>query len=260
MTERFEGRGVVVTGGAQGMGLAITNAFLAEGASVLIADLNDKGAEAAAAALDGEYPGRVLAQRCDVRSGRDFQATVDRAVAEFGSVDVLANNAGAITMNKVVDLTDDDWDLNMDVNAKGVFNGTRAVLPHMLERGSGAIVNTASEAGKMGMPLVAHYCAAKAAVIGFTRAVAREVAPTVRVNAVCPGTVETEMLDRLSAIETELTGASREEIDEFLLSEIPMGRFQKPSDIANVVLFLCSDAASEMTGQALNVTGGKVQT
>jgi NAD(P)-dependent dehydrogenase (short-subunit alcohol dehydrogenase family) len=256
VSKRFEGQGVVVTGGAQGMGRAIAQAFAEEGAGVLIADLDIERAEATAAELDG---GRVIAARCDVRDGASFQAAIDRAIAELGRVDVLANNAGAITMNKVVDLSDEEWDLNMDVNAKGVFNGTRAVLPHMLERGSGSIVNTSSEAGKMGMPLVAHYCAAKAAVIGFTRAVAREVAPHVRVNAICPGTVQTEMLDRLSEVESKLTGASRQEIDDFLLSEIPMGRFQKPSDIANVVLFLCSDAASEMTGQALNVTGGKVQ-
>ncbi len=258
MNRQFDGRGVIVTGGAQGMGYAIAQTFLREGASVLIADLDGERAERAAAELSADHPGRVLAAQCDVRDAAAVEATVGRAIAEMGRVDVLANNAGAITMNKIVDLTDADWDLNMDVNAKGVFLCTRAVLPHMLERGSGVIVNTSSEAGKDGMPLVAHYCAAKAAVIGFTRAAAREVAPHVRINAVCPGTVQTEMLDRLSDVEERLTGATREQINQALLSEIPMGRFQQPQDIADVVLFLCSDAASEMTGQALNVTGGKV--
>jgi len=254
----FDGKGVVVTGAAQGVGLGAAEAFLERGARVALVDLNETGVKTEADRLS-DAGSIAKGIGCDVTDEDSVAAMVAEAIKELGKVDVLINNAGAITMGACVDLTEAEWDLNMDVNAKGVFLGTRAILPHMLERESGSIVNTASEAGKMGMPLVSHYCAAKHAVIGFTRAVAREVAPTVRVNAVCPGTVETPMMERNYEAETRLTGASREEIQKVLLDEIPMGRFQQPRDIAKVMMFLSSDAASEMTGQAVNVTGGKVQ-
>jgi len=254
----FDGKGVVVTGAAQGVGLAAAHAFCEAGARLALVDLNESGAKEEARRLSADG-GIAEGFGCDVTSAESVRAMVRQAIDSLGAIDVLINNAGAITMGACVDLSEEEWDLNMDVNAKGVFLGTRAVLPHMLERGSGAIVNTSSEAGKMGMPLVSHYCAAKHAVIGFTRAVAREVAPHVRVNAVCPGTVETPMMERNYESEARLTGASREEMENALLDEIPMGRFQQPRDIANVMMFLASDAASEMTGQAVNVTGGKVQ-
>jgi NAD(P)-dependent dehydrogenase (short-subunit alcohol dehydrogenase family) len=178
------------------------------------------------------------------------------SLERLGRVDVLVNNAGVASMGSCIDLTDDQWDLVMDVNVRGVFLCTQAVLPHMLDRGSGAIVNTGSEAGLQPHPLVTHYCAAKAAAIMFTRAVALEVAPAVRVNAVCPGTVNTDMMAQNYASETALTGASREEIEQGLINDTPMGRLQTPRDIANAVLFLASDDASEITGHALNVSGG----
>ena len=176
----------------------------------------------------------------------------------LSGIDVLVNNAGVVTMNRVVDLPEDDWDSVMDVNAKGVFLMVRETLPGMLKRGGGAIVNIASQAGKRGYALTAHYCASKAAVIVFTKGVALEVAPTVRINCVCPGILWTEMVERECAWEEEITGEPRDAIKERLLSGIPMGRFQEPHQVAPLVLFLASDAASEMTGQAINVTGGMV--
>jgi NAD(P)-dependent dehydrogenase (short-subunit alcohol dehydrogenase family) len=161
-------------------------------------------------------------------------------------------------MHKVVDTPESDWDLVMDVNAKGVFLCTKAVLPHMLERGSGNIVNVASQAGKRGYKLFAHYCASKAAVIVFSRGVALEVAPHVRVNCVCPGIVNTDMMEREYAWETAMTGEPKESIKTRWMAGIPMGRFQEPEHVARVVLFLASDDASEMTGQAINITGGMV--
>lgn len=259
VSREFEGAGVVVTGSGQGVGKAVSELFLEAGANVAMLDLNEPRVTDAAAEIQGAGSGSAIPIGCDVSKADSVQAAIGKALSELGRIDVLINNAGAITMNLCVDLSEEEWDLNMDVNAKGVFLGTRAVLPHMLERGSGSIINTASEAGKMGMGYVSHYCAAKAAVIGFTRAVAREVAPHVRVNAVCPGTVNTPMMEVNYKREEELTGATREEQQEFLLSEIPMGRLQEPVHIARVMKFLCSDDASEMTGQAINVTGGKVQ-
>lgn len=254
--ERFEGRGVVVTGAAQGMGRAIAEAFITEGARVVLADLNEEGAVKTAGELGQN--GNTFAVRCDVTKAEDVKSLVEGAVEHLGAVDVFVNNAGTITMRQVIELGEDEWDLVMDVNAKGVFLCTRQILPHMLERKSGAIVNIASQAGKRGYKLFAHYCASKAAVIVFSKGVALEVAPDVRINCVCPGIVNTDMMEREYAWEQAMTGEAKESIQKRWMSGIPMGRFQEPEHIARVALFLASDDASEMTGQAINVTGGMV--
>jgi NAD(P)-dependent dehydrogenase (short-subunit alcohol dehydrogenase family) len=253
---RFEGRGVVVTGAAQGMGRAIAEAFVTEGARVVLADLNEEGVVKTAAELGQN--GNTFAVRCDVTKADDVTSLVESAVDDLGAVDVFVNNAGTITMRQVIDLGEDEWDLVMDVNAKGVFLCTRAILPHMLEQKSGAIVNIASQAGKRGYKLFAHYCASKAAVIVFSKGVALEVAPHVRINCVCPGIVNTDMMEREYGWEQAMTGERKESIQKRWMSGIPMGRFQEPEHIARVALFLASDDASEMTGQAINVTGGMV--
>ena len=200
----------------------------------------------------------ALHRQCDVTSAKDVDDCVRYSIAELGEVDVLVNNAGTITMASVVQLEERDWDLVMDVNAKGVFLFTKAILPHMLERKSGTIVNIASQAGKRGYKLFAHYCASKAAVIVFSKGVALEVAPHVRVNCVCPGIVNTDMMEREYAWETAMTGEAKESIQKRWMAGIPMGRFQEPEHVARVVLFLASDDSSEMTGQAINITGGMV--
>jgi NAD(P)-dependent dehydrogenase (short-subunit alcohol dehydrogenase family) len=253
---RFEGRGVVVTGAAQGMGRAISEAFVAEGARVVLSDMNEAGVVRTAEEIGRN--GETHAVRCDVTKADDVRNLVETAVERLGDVDVFVNNAGTITMRQVVELSEDEWDMVMDVNAKGVFLCTQAVLPHMLERKSGAIVNIASQAGKRGYKLFAHYCASKAAVIVFSKGVALEVAPHVRVNCVCPGIVNTDMMEREYAREEAMTGEPKESIQKRWMSGIPMGRFQQPEHIARVALFLASDDASEMTGQAINVTGGMV--
>jgi NAD(P)-dependent dehydrogenase (short-subunit alcohol dehydrogenase family) len=253
---RFEGRGVVVTGAAQGMGRAIAAAFVDEGARVVLSDMNEDGVKKTAAELGQN--GNTFGVRCDVTKADDVAGLVDAAVGHLGNVDTFVNNAGTITMRQVVDLAEEEWDAVMDVNAKGVFLCTRAILPHMLERKSGTIVNIASQAGKRGYKLFAHYCASKAAVIVFSKGVALEVAPHVRINCVCPGIVNTDMMEREYAWEEAMTGEPKESIQKRWMSGIPMGRFQEPEHIARVALFLASDDASEMTGQAINVTGGMV--
>ena len=252
MSNRFEGKGVLVTGGAAGMGRAIAEAFLSEGARVVVADINgDRVAETAK-----EIGASALT--CDVTNGDQVREMIANAESSLDGIDVLVNNAGVITMKQTVELPEKDWDFVMDVNAKGVFLTVQAALPGMLERGKGNIVNIASQAGKRGYKLFAHYCASKAAVIVFTKGVALEVAPTVRINCVCPGIVNTEMMEREYAWEEEMTGESKESIQKRWMSGIPMGRFQEPEHIARVAMFLASDDASEMTGQAINVTGGMV--
>jgi NAD(P)-dependent dehydrogenase (short-subunit alcohol dehydrogenase family) len=256
MADRFQDKRVFVTGAAQGIGRAISAAFLDEGARVCLTDLNEEGVTSTASELASD--GRAIPMQLDVTDSAAVHDVVGRAIEELGGIDILVNNAGVITMTRTIDLTEEEWDLNMDVNAKGVFLCTQAVLRHMLERGDGCVVSTASQAGKRGYKLFSHYCASKAAVINFTRAVAVEVAPTVRLNCVCPGIVNTDMMEREYAWETEMTGEPKESIKKRWMAGIPMGRFQEPEDVAGVVLFLASDDASEMTGQAINITGGMV--
>jgi meso-butanediol dehydrogenase / (S,S)-butanediol dehydrogenase / diacetyl reductase len=257
MAGRFDGSGVLVTGGAAGMGRAIAEGFLSEGANVVIADINGERVGQTAEELSSAG-GSVSSVSCDVTDAEQVAQMIAKGNETLGGIDILVNNAGVITMDKVVDVSEQDWDFVMDVNAKGVFLCVREVIPGMLERGRGNIVNVASQAGKRGYKLFAHYCASKAAVIVFTKGVALELAPTVRVNCVCPGIVNTEMMDREYVWEEEMTGESKDSIKARWMSGIPMGRFQEPEHVARVVMFLASEDSSEMTGQAINVTGGMV--
>jgi meso-butanediol dehydrogenase/(S,S)-butanediol dehydrogenase/diacetyl reductase len=256
MGSRFDGSGVLVTGGAAGMGRAIAEAFLGEGAEVVIADIN--GDRVGETAEELSSAGTVSSLACDVTDAGQVEEMIRVGDERLGGIDVLVNNAGVITMDKIVDVSEKDWDFVMDVNAKGVFLCVKAVLPGMLDRGKGNVVNIASQAGKRGYKLFAHYCASKAAVIVFSKGVALEVAPTVRINCVCPGIVNTEMMDREYVWEEEMTGESQDSIRERWMAGIPMGRFQEPEHIARVAMFLASEDSSEMTGQAINVTGGMV--
>jgi meso-butanediol dehydrogenase/(S,S)-butanediol dehydrogenase/diacetyl reductase len=256
MASRFEGSGVLVTGGAAGMGRAIAEAFLGEGAKIVIADINEERVGTTAEELGSG--GEVTSFGVDVTDEAQVDEMIRRGDEALGGIDILVNNAGVITMDKITDVSEKDWDFVMDVNAKGVFLSVKAVIPGMLERGGGKIVNIASQAGKRGYKLFAHYCASKAAVIVFSKGVALEVAPTIRVNCVCPGIVNTEMMDREYVWEEEMTGETQDAIKERWMSGIPMGRFQEPEHVARVAMFLASDDSSEMTGQAINVTGGMV--
>lgn len=255
---RFAGRKVLVTGAAQGIGRAIATAFYEEGADVVIADLNAAKANETAAELAENRGGSTSAVHCDVTDESSVHAAFRRALDSLGRLDVLCNNAGTVTMAKTADMTAAEWDLTMGVIATGTFLCTREAIPLMLDAGSGVVVNIASQAGKRGYPLFSHYCAAKAAVINFSRSVALEYAPDIRVNCVCPGIVDTDMMDREYVWENAMTGESIESIKARWMSGIPMGRFQKAEQVAGVVLFLASDAASEITGQAMNITGGMV--
>jgi meso-butanediol dehydrogenase/(S,S)-butanediol dehydrogenase/diacetyl reductase len=256
--QRFKGRSVIVTGAAQGLGRGTAAAFLAEGANVVLADVNTEKVNATAEELGAGAEGSAVAAACDVSNEDAFRALIRRVVQEFGEIDHLVNNAGTITISPIVAISESDWDRVIDVNLKGVFLGLKCVLPHMLERGSGSIVNIASQAGKRGNRYIAHYNASKAGVISLTQTAALEAAPKVRVNCVCPGIINTDLQEEEYEVVSRLTGKSRDEIKSEWIASMPLGRFQEVDDVADAVLFLASDDARQTTGEALNVSGGMV--
>ncbi len=244
----------LVTGAGMGIGLAIVRALVREGAKVAVTDFDLDSAEAAAEELGDQ----AQAYRLDVTDAAETERVFETAIDWLGGIDLVAANAGISTMKRVVDLTEEEWDSNMLVNAKGVFLTNREAVRRFLASGTeGAIVNTASLAGKIGAPLLAHYTASKFAVIGFTQALAKEVGEHgIRVNAVCPGFVRTSMQEREIAWEGELRGMTPEAVRKEYVSLTPLGRIEEPEDVAEVVVFLASDLARFLTGESINVTGG----
>ncbi|MGI8475434.1 MAG: SDR family NAD(P)-dependent oxidoreductase [Thermomicrobiales bacterium] len=242
----------VVTGAGAGIGSAIAQALADAGARVVVTDVDEDAAGAVAARIGG-----ASSFRLDVTSMAEADAVIRRVEEEVGPIAVLANNAGVSTMRPLWELTERDWDFNMDVNAKGVFACTQAVLPGMMARRSGSIVNTASMAGKKAVPLLAHYAASKWACIGFTKSAAVELGPFgIRVNCVCPGYVATSMQERELVWEAELRGKGVDEVKADYLRLTPLGRMETAEDVARAVLYLASPAAEFLTGVALDVTGG----
>jgi 3-oxoacyl-[acyl-carrier protein] reductase len=237
-------RVAVVTGGAQGLGRAIAERFVAEGARVVVGDVDLEAAEACAGALGEES---AYAVRCDVTDEDQVSALVGAAVDHFGRLDVMVNNAGVLRDSTMRKMTLDDFRLVIDTHVQGTWLGTRAAAAVMREQGSGSIVNMSSISGKVGNVGQTNYSAAKAGIVGLTKAAAKEVAHLgVRVNAIQPGLIRTPM-----------TEAMREDIWEQRLKEIPMQRFGEPAEVASVALFLASDLSSYLTGTVLEVTGGR---
>lgn len=254
MLEELAGKRAIVTGGATGIGFAIARQFHDAGMRVAIADLDEAAAVAAAQRLGPLH----LGIKIDVRERASVTAAFESIVQHFGGYDILAANAGVSSMKLVIDLDDADWDFNFDVNAKGIFLTNQAAARHFLaEKRQGVIINTASLAGKWGAPWLAHYSASKFAVIGFTQALAREMAPHgIRVNCVCPGFVKTGMQSREVEWEAKLRRMSPQAVIDDYINQTPLGRLEQPDDVAKTVLFLASDLAGFVTGEALNVTGG----
>ena len=239
------GRTAVVTGGAQGLGMAIARRFVAEGARVVLGDLNPAATGAAAAELGGDTVARAV--RCDVTSAEQVRGLVDVAVAEFGRLDIMVNNAGITRDATMRKMTEDQFDEVIAVHLKGTWNGTRLAAAVMREQGSGAIVNMSSISGKVGLVGQTNYSAAKAGIVGLTKAAAKELAHLgVRVNAIQPGLIRSAM-----------TEAMPQRIWDAKLAEVPMGRAGEPDEVASVALFLACDLSSYMTGTVLEVTGGR---
>jgi len=254
---RFEDKVVTVTGASVGIGKAIALAFAREGAKIIIGNRNPEAAQDTVRIIS-EMKRPIEAVKMDVRSKKDCEAFVRAAVEKYGRIDIAVNNAGVSTMNWVVDLTEEDWDFNMDVNAKGVFLCCQAQVRQFIKQGGGGrIVNVASLAAKRPVILLAHYAASKFAVLGFSKSLALEVAKhNITVNCVCPGLVKTPMQEREIGWEAKLRGVTEEQVKKDYIDVVPLGRLEESEDVAKVVTFLASDDAAYMTGQAVNVTGG----
>jgi len=243
---RMQGKNVIVTGGASGIGLASVERCLEEGASVVIADIAGSDGEARAAALDDKHAGRCLFKACDVTDSAQVDRLFEDTVAELGSVDAVFNNAGIGGICPTDELSDEEYLRIIDINLNGVFRVARAALRVMYRQGSGSIVNCASILGVFGQSQTAAYTAAKGGVVNLTRTLALEAAPKgVRVNAIGPGYIDTPLLADLD-----------DELLQGLIRLHPLGRLGRPQEVANAFLFLAGDEASFTTGTTLMVDGG----
>jgi 3-oxoacyl-[acyl-carrier protein] reductase len=239
------GKTAIVTGAAQGIGRAIAETLAHAGADVAVADLDPGRSQETVTAIT-KMGRRALNIKVNVAEWNDAKAMVDQVVKEWGRVDILVNNAGITRDGLLLRMKEEDWNLVLQVNLNGTFNCTKAALQPMSKQRSGRIVNIASIVGAIGNAGQANYAASKAAVIGFTKSVAREYASrAVTVNAVAPGFIDTAMTQQLSA-----------DVKETLAKQIPLGRLGQPSDVAEAVKFLASDEAGYITGHVLHVNGG----
>ena len=240
----LEGKVVLVTGAGRGVGRAIAERLAEEGARVAVTDLDEKSAISTAAVLEG-----AAGFRLDITDAGEVIRRVDEIVATLGPIDALVNNAGWDRLAPFLDTDEDLWERLLDINLRGPIRMTKAVLPQMVERQSGRIVNIASDAGRVGSSGEAVYSACKAGIIGFGKTVAREVARHgITVNAICPGPTDTALLEEVAQ--------GNEKVIESLKRAIPMRRLGLPEDIAGAVVFMVSDDAGFITGQTLSVSGG----
>ncbi|MFS0823134.1 SDR family NAD(P)-dependent oxidoreductase [Bacillus sp. 1P02SD] len=246
----------LITGGGNGLGKRTALTLSECGATVIVADIQAGNANNVRDEIGNM--GRVAESiQVDVTQESDVTSMVEFALHHFGRVDILVNCAGVSNNKPFIENSVQDWNRIFDINVKGVFLGIREVLPHMIEQKSGKIVNFSSMVGKEAFGNNVPYSASKFAVMGITQGVAKEVAKhNINVNAVCPGIVLTDLMDREMVNMANLQGVTKEDIIQKFLDEIPLQRFQTPEDIAGVVAFLCSDMAENMTGQGINVTGG----
>lgn len=245
---QLEGKIAVVTGGARGIGRAVVQIFAQRGADVVIGDIMEDQAQATAAEIAAATGRRVVGRKVNVADSQSAKELIDFALAQFGRVDILVNNAGITRDNLLMRISDEDWDLVLDVNLKGTFNCCKAVARAMLKQRYGRIINITSVAGLAGNAGQANYASSKAGLVGLTKTLAKELGPrNITVNAVAPGFVTTVLTENLP-----------QDLKDAALKLTPLGRFGAPEDIAHAVAFLASDDAAFITGQVLSVDGGMV--
>jgi NAD(P)-dependent dehydrogenase (short-subunit alcohol dehydrogenase family) len=249
MEATFKDKVALITGGSSGIGKATAIAFAQKGAKVVIADWVENKETISLIKKSG---GEAIFIKCDVSSAADVKAMVEKTISTYGQLDYAYNNAGIEGVNaKTGECSEDNWDKTIAVNLKGIWLCMKHQIPHMINQGKGAIVNCSSVAGLIGFAGLPAYVASKHGVIGLTKTAALEYAQLgIRVNCVCPGVIQTPMIDRL-------TGDSEEAIAQFTKLE-PVGRFGQPEEVASAVVWLCSDEASFVTGHAMAVDGGFV--
>jgi meso-butanediol dehydrogenase/(S,S)-butanediol dehydrogenase/diacetyl reductase len=261
---RLENKVIGITGGGTGIGRAIAHKLAAERARVAVTDINRESADLVANEIRAAG-GEAIALALDVTRCESIEPAVQAIVERWGKIDIWCNNAGVSSMAPFIELTRQDWDLNMNVNALGCFLCSQVVIRQMLKQEPdtksglrGKIINTASMAGKRGnAPFLAHYVASKFAVVGLTQAIAGEYAAQgITVNAVCPGYVRTEMQEREAGWEASLRAVTPGEVRQLYINDTPLHRLETPEDVAGVVLFLASSDADFITGEAINVNGG----
>ena len=259
MGERLKGRHALITGAGGGIGLAVTAAYLAEGAACTAVDIGT-APSAALAALRQRFPDRLAYHAADVTRTDRLPALVDEAAQRFGTVDLLFNNAAVFDLAPLLDSDERMYQRLFDVNVKGMFFTMQAVLAAMVAAGvKGAVINLASQAGRRGEALVAHYCATKAAVISYTQSAALAMAPHgIRVNAISPGVVDTPMWGQVDALFARHEGLAPGEKKKAVGLAVPLGRMGVPEDIAGAAVFLASAESAYITAQTLNVDGGNV--
>ena len=248
--EFYKGKVAFVTGAGSGIGRATALAFAGAGASVMVADISEEGSRETARLIE-EQGGRAFAVKCDVTRAEDVKVALDKTIEEFGRLDFAFNNAGIEQRNAAIaDFEEDEWNRIIDTNLRGAFICMKYEIPLLLKQGGGAIVNVSSGAGVIGIKGGGAYAAAKHGIIGLTKSAALDYAgQNIRVNAVAPGYIATAMMDRFTGGTAE--GRSK------VVSEEPIGRMGEPEEIADAVLWLCSDASSFVIGHALIVDGGQ---
>lgn len=260
LCRRFEGKSVLITGAAQGLGEAICERFAREGASVVVTDINEQGAKTVAQRLEKEHGVRAAGFRMNVTDEAEVQSVLDNTVLDFGSLDVLVANAGILKAHGINEFPVDEWRLVIEVDLVGYMICARHACRIMEQQKSGVIIQINSKSGKKGSFRNSAYAAAKFGGIGLTQSLALEMAPHgVRVNAICPGNLLEGTLWQDSLFEqySRTQGISVEEVKRKYLDQVPLGRSCTYDDVAGVALFLASDEGSYMTGQAINVTGGQ---
>ena len=254
---RFKDKLVMITGGGNGIGRGIAHRFASEGASVAVCDINETAGKTVVEELKA-MGAKASFHRVNVTDTSQIEKGVKEVVELYGVIDVLVNCAGITIPGYVIDFKESDWDKMIAINLRGVIDCSQKVARVMVKQGHGNIISISSESGKTGKKLFAIYAATKFAIVGFTQGLAAEMAPhNVRVNAVCPGIVHTDMWKQLDKDLAKIEGIAEGDALTTRVKNIPLGRLETPEDVAGVVAFLASNDAVYMTGQSINVTGGR---
>lgn len=255
----LNGKTALITGSARGIGKAIALRFAQEGAKIALNDINKEILEDTAREIKKVSRERVIYKRADISKSKEVEELTQYVTEELGVIDILINNAAISRIVPFLDTSEKLWDRTMEVNLKGAFLCCQAVIPGMIKKRKGKIINMSSQSGKRGSKWHAAYCVSKFGIIGLTQSLALELAPyRINVNAVCPGVVFTSLWEEQAADQARREGIEEKEVKKDLLKNIPLARLGTPEDVANLVLFLASSRSDYITGQAINLSGGSV--